>query len=900
MNSDQWQRIKEIYQSAVDLPADERTSFIALACAGDGSLREEVESLLVSHQSAADFIENPVFEAGAKLLIDERKELLQGRRIGPYRIIREIGRGGMGAVYLAERDDEHYRQHVAIKLIKRGMDTDAILHRFRNERQILATLEHPNIARLLDGGSTETGLPYLVMEYIEGTPIDEFCIAHQLSIPERLDLFRTVCSAVQYAHQNLIIHRDIKPGNILITSDGIPKLLDFGVAKVLSPDLSQESGATSPGMLMMTPEYASPEQALGKPVATTTDVYSLGVVLYELLTGQQPHALKEKLPHEIAQHITDREPEKPSSAISKLDQVSNQRLRHQLKGDLDTIILRALQSDPRQRYGSIEQFSEDIHRHLTGLPIMAREDSIIYRADRFIRRNWKGTAAAFLLFVVLLSGIIATSIQAQIARAQRARAEKEFNNVRKLADSFMFEFHDAIANLPGSTPARELVVRRAVEYLDGLAQEAGDDPSLQMELAAAYEKLGRIQGTHLLPSLGDSNGAIKSFQKSLMIREALLRASPENLDYVKALCDSYWYIADALVYRGEMSRALDYFRKGLDLKNKVQATAPGNPEYRFSQAGFNTAIGSVLLAMGDIQGALERQQKAMEIRQSLFDAMPADPRARRALAISHEYMGVLFDRMNNSATALEQQEKALTLRNELALSDPANTDIALMVYYSHFDLGGLLLEMNDSSAAMAHYQKALAIIEPLLKADPRSMEYRVDDASTRTGIGDVLAKNGSPKKALELYRNALATRLDLVAIDPMNVMHRSNLAETYVKAGRVMDDMGESDEALTNYQEGTEIYKTLSDSIPESAAVRGALADSFSTLGDHYVRRASGRSITAGTQLDNWQEARVWYSRSAEIWQSLRDHGTLVPAYSQKPGIVSSAIQKCDEALSKR
>src|SRR4029077_6398714 len=317
----------------------------------------------------------------------------------------EIGRGGMGAVFLAERADDEYQKRVAIKLIKRGMDTDSVLRHFRNERQILASFDHPNIARLFDGGTTENGLPYFVMECVEGLAIDRYCNTHGLSISERLKLFLEVCAAVSYAHRHTVIHRDIKPSNILVTSEGIPKLLDFGIAKLLHTDGDAATIVTATGLRVMTPEYGSPEQLEGRPVTAATDVYSLGMVLYQVLTGRSPYDFKSRSPVEIARAITETEPKKPSTAIAISDgsfksQIPNPKL---LRGDLDNVVLMALRKDPARRYQSAEQLSEDIRRYLEGLPVVARKDTIGYRSAKFLRRNPILAAAATMCLLLTLA-----------------------------------------------------------------------------------------------------------------------------------------------------------------------------------------------------------------------------------------------------------------------------------------------------------------------------------------------------------------------------------------------------------------------------------------------------------------------------------------------------------------
>jgi len=428
---------------------------------------------------------------------------MEGQRFGAYQVIREIGRGGMGAVYLAARADDQFKKRVALKILRADVNAQEVLSRFRHERQILASFDHPNIAGLLDGGSTPAGEPYFVMDYVEGTAIDQYCDSHSLSVAERITLFRQVCSAVQYVHQNLIVHRDLKPGNILVTADGVPKLLDFGIAKILKPEMMATMvNATRAEDRVMTPAYASPEQVRGEPITTASDIYSLGVVLYELLTGRRPYRMKSNTAHELARVICDDEPDKPSTAITKTDRGTPQpaakveelsrkrstepdRLERGLKGDLDNILLKAMRKEPQRRYSSVEQFSEDLHRHLANLPVSAHEDSFRYRSEKFVRRNFIPVAAGSIAVLSLLAGLIVTTLAFRQARNDRALAESRFEDVRKLAHTFIFDVHDAIQNLSGSTPARSLIVKTGTEYLDRLANapmsNSASKDSLQQE-----------------------------------------------------------------------------------------------------------------------------------------------------------------------------------------------------------------------------------------------------------------------------------------------------------------------------------------------------------------------------------------------------------------------------------
>jgi serine/threonine protein kinase/Tol biopolymer transport system component len=447
MEPERWAEVEGLYVAALEREESERAAFLKEACAGDEALRREVESLLAQEKRAKSFLEVPAAEVAAKVLARERgsrealkdagsavletttsldEDSMVGRRLGVYQLVRRIGQGGMGTVFLAVRADGEFRQKVAIKLVLPGLNSDEVLKRFRNERQTLAELDHPNIVKLLDGGSTPERVPYLVMDYVEGSPIDEYCDTHKLSIQERLQLFGKVCEAVEYAHQRLVIHRDLKPSNILVTAGGVPKLLDFGIAKVLEPTAGTPL-ATHTGTRCMTPAYASPEQVRGRSVTPATDIYSLGVVLYELLAGHRPYRLKEHTPAEIERAICEQEPETPSTAVNRVETettsdgttviktpelVSQTRegqpenLRRRLRGDLDNIMLKALRKEPELRYETVQELAQDIDRHLKHVPIKARPPSLAYRASKFVQRHKIEASAALAAIIVLVAAAL--------------------------------------------------------------------------------------------------------------------------------------------------------------------------------------------------------------------------------------------------------------------------------------------------------------------------------------------------------------------------------------------------------------------------------------------------------------------------------------------------------------
>lgn len=420
--SNRWLRIESLFYAAFELK-EGRQAFLDEACGADLELRQEVESLLHSAGQTIGFLQQPVLQAVQDASAEE--EAVCGKRIGAYQLLRLLGEGGMGKVYLAARADDLFRKEVAIKIIRGGLlQNRAVLLRFRSERQILASLDHPNIARLLDGGITDEGLPYLVMEYVNGIRLDDYCRMKHVGVDQRLQLFCTVCDAVEYAHKNLVVHRDLKPANILVTEEGTPKLLDFGIAKLLNPE-SQELTPTLTAERMMTPEYASPEQVRGDPVTTSTDVYALGVLLYELLAGKRPFRLERTRPFELARLICEQDPEPPSSASAANPELAARDAGRKITGDLDNIVLMAMRKEPMRRYVSVSALASDVRAYLTGYPVRARTSTWKYRSGKFVRRHKAAAAAAVIVALALIGFSIGMGLLAKRATRERLAAQRE-------------------------------------------------------------------------------------------------------------------------------------------------------------------------------------------------------------------------------------------------------------------------------------------------------------------------------------------------------------------------------------------------------------------------------------------------------------------------------------------
>jgi eukaryotic-like serine/threonine-protein kinase len=934
MNPERWQQVRQVFDAAVSLPAAERSSYLDKVCISDSELRREVESLLSSDQQAGSrFLNTPAVDLKNPPANAVPVPTRVGRRIGVYDILEEIGRGGMGEVYRAARADGQYTKQVAVKLVRGGFDSRSVVERFINERQILASLDHPNIARLLDGGTTDDGIPYLVMELIEGAPIDSYCDAHKLSVTSRLQLFRQVCAAVQYAHQRLVIHRDIKPSNLLVTRDGTPKLLDFGIAKLLDPAASSETTMARP----MTPEYASPEQIRGEPITTTSDVYSLGVVLYQLLTGHSPYPAETRSPHEFARAICETQPGRPSTIVLKTDgplgttpltpeKVSSTRegspakLRRRLAGDLDNIVLKALRKEPNLRYPSVEQFGEDIRCHLEGLPVAASKGSRKYRAAKFVARHKVSVAAATAVFLALATGIGATLREAHIARqqaeiatAERARAEKRFNDVRKLANSLVFEIHDSIQDLPGATPARKLLLDRAVEYLDKLSQDSGGDVDLQRELAWGYQRLAAVQGDTTQSNLGQISAAEASTQKAIALFEAVAKANPNNvtdqlnvanvhrirgfaniygpggrkeIDLAVAITDrlmqtdganpsvmseralEYQGLAYAQDAAGDRGQSVESFRKFYGLRQDILRT---NPDYRGIRRGVaKSAVlyGFALAHIGPRDQALQQMQVGLDDYQALVKA-GSEPDVIRELATSQMRFGEVQLMQPDYSGAHSSFRQARATIDHLAKLDPENTMLQSDVWSLEFEEGRVLAITGKYAEALATLQRAVHAFERLhLEGDTGP-----GNSLMQMWIGEAQAGLHNLPAAVDAYQKVVASSTaDLTQYDDA----RCDLATAYNKIGDSMVKMGKLREASEAYTKALDTANLAFSLQHQDIPALYPAADAYAGLGD--VSAALARKARdADEQVRLWNDARTQYGKSMDTWRKVPSPSRISP-----------------------
>jgi len=904
MDGARWTEIERLFHGAQALAGDQRDAYLTANCRSDSGLAAEVRSLLDAADAAPAFIEAPV---GLPRMLERPMP----ERVGPYRLISRLGSGGMGEVYLGRRDDEHYDKEVAVKIITAGMASEGLIRRFVQERQILAALDHPAIARLIDGGATADGLPYFVMEFVDGEPVTAYADRHALSVRARLALIRDVCGALAFAHRNLVVHRDVKPGNILVASGGRPKLLDFGIAKLMAADGTAPEATATVGRLM-TLEYASPEQVKGTPVTTASDVYSLGVVLYRLLTGQSPYQVDSDALHHLTTAICVDEPARPSMVCKRTPRPGQEPI----SGDLDAIVLKALRKEPERRYQSMDQFADDLSRYLEGRPVLARPGTWSYRAGKFMARHRVAMAAMLLM-------VIGAAIGISMIVVERGRAVRRFNDVRELARAVVFDYHDAIEKLPGSTPVRERLVRDALKYLDSLAGDAAGDVSLQRELATAYQKIGDIQGNTYYQNLGDTSQALGSLQKSLALRETLFAADPASTDLGGDLARGHDRVGDLLWETNDLPGARDHFVRGIavltaqragesrDLQRLLDLAAghekladvlgnsgfanlgdsagalvnyqqslaireraalldPDDHNVRAALFGSHQRLGAALRVNGDFAGAIAHVTKAVAIQESLYGDAPTAAQ-HRVLGIAYSRAADEFDAAGQADAARDYTLRAVAIFQELFTQDGSNARAHRELGVMTRKAGRLSLKAGNAAGALQQYTAAVQLTARLIAADPANAESARDMFVGEKGLGDALAALDRPVEALAHYRTAAARIGVLVKDAPGNAQARGDLALAEAAIGTVLLSINDAGGAAQAYQRALAIRDAMAGVTNPSPAVQSEAALAAVQLGTA-LARLPGRDADARRDIE----------RGIDIWTSLDRGGKLGAADRQR------------------
>ena len=741
---DRYQNIKAAFSAVLHAPESQQLELLKSCCGGDSELEEEVRSMLATRAA-----EEQLNTSARSRQVDGAADQLRYQRVGPYEIDRLLGRGGMGSVYLAHRADGQFDQKVAIKLIDLPVGSHLFSERLRQERQILAGLQHPYIARLLNGGLAEDGCPYLAIEYVEGLPIQRFAAEHNLTEVARIELFLRVCEAVQFAHQNFVVHRDLKPDNILVTADGTPRLLDFGTAKLVSPSANTSEGElTRFGYLTYTPQYASPEQVLGKPITAASDTYSLGVLLYLLLTGSPPYRFEELTTAEMLHAICDEGPPQPSLPSGK-----------RLNGDLKAILLKALRKEPQERYATVEQLAKDLRHYLDGHPVAARRGTWRYRTIKFVRRHQLALAATSLVAITLIAGIMGIAWQ-------RQRAEARADDLRQLTNSLLSQLDDAMQQLPGSTHAQSILITRVLEHLDRMAKDARGDRHTQLDLVEAYSRLATLQGSPYDQNIGDVQGALATVGKAIAIGQALARDRPLDAAALRALAKAHYVRGKVLIGFAPIQESLAATQRSIDVSSRLLALPGVSYEDLMAATRAWAALGDELgiespKSMYDLPAARSayRQMKAL-----LDRALILDPNGRARLA--HAGMQLKIAEMDNFTDPDQELDDT---REGLRELDVLPLEERQSLYYMRTRMYLLMLQI-DALTQLGRYTEARTLANNVVSegsarsaADPQDERAKNDSIDGLDRLATIYESAGDPM----LETSAVAQRRNLIAAEPV-------------------------------------------------------------------------------------------------------------------------------------
>lgn len=768
LTADRWAAIKSIFDRIVDAPESERQTILDELTAGDGHLRADVVALIdadTRSDALPDVVPTPC------LLLDDP---LVGRTIGAYRIERELGHGGMGTVYAARRTGA-FEQTVAIKVMRRGFDAARILERFLAERQILAKLEHPNIGRLFDGGSTPEGLPYFVMELLQGDPITTHCRARAVARRDRLRLFLDACDAVDYAHRQLVVHRDLKPGNVLVTRDGVVKLLDFGIASVI--DAGDPAGDAT---VLLSADYASPEARRGEGGTIASDVYSLGVLLRELLTDARPD---EALPGQP------------------------------MPADLDAIVRRATAADPAARYASVRDLTEDVRRYLAYLPVTARRGSVGYRAARFLRRHRVPAAAAFMVVASLSAGLVMTARSARIANEERVRAELRFEDVRRLTHTLLFDLHDEVGRLPGAIEVRQRLLARAQDYLDTLGADPAAASSLRMEAAIVYDRIGALAF--------DMETALANYTRAAAIFDELSSGRPTDATLQHRRIENLHNIGDLRKMMGQTDRALADAARALEMSRALAQAFPDSPDALEMIRRSHSLIGFIHEDAGEFEAAVPAYASALAVSEEAYRRWP-DNAGRRRVGMSLTRLGVTLDGSGQPREAMLAFDRAAALLEPLALEEPVNVVYKRDVWLLLLRRGEARLARGDGNA-LDELLRALQIKEWLAESDPSDTGHQRGLSVTRFAVGRALERLGRKEEAARYYEGAVALGDRLTAIDANNLESRIDVGEFSLALARLLPELGRAAQAGIHRAEGVATLRACAARSPRNKRVQHLL-----------------------------------------------------------------------------
>jgi serine/threonine-protein kinase len=913
MTPERYERLCRLFDQAQARPPDQRATFLAEVGDDDPALRADLESMLADDQKARgeQLLQQPC-PVNAKALLPgeqptvrnaptaaepaESDDTLIGRRVGPYLVEAPVGHGGMGSVYRALRQGD-YRQRVALKVIRPGLGSDEVLRRFRTERQVLAELEHPHVARLLDGGSTDDGRPYFVMEYIDGQPLDRFCEARQLGTRERVGLLLAVCAAVEYAHGRGVLHRDLKPDNVLVTADGVPKVTDFGLAKRLEGG----SGHTASGAILGTPSYMAPEQAGGKAgaIGPATDVYALGAILYELLTGRPP--FRAETPLETLRQVLTEEPVPP------------RRLHLKLARDLETICLKCLEKDPARRYPTVAALADDLRRFQAGEPIRARPVGRAGRLWRWARRRPAVASLLVVSFALLAAGLAGVTWQWRRAEGQRDRAEQSFLDARAAVDEMLTQVaQKRLKDIPEMEQVRQDLLQKALDFYQKFLRERGEDASVRQEAARAYRRVGDIQGL-----LGHSDEAEKAYRDALDLQGRLVGEARGDPDRRQELAKTHYQLGALYRELGRTADAETEWQAALALAEELVAEQPGRPAYRQALADTRSGLGIVYKDTNRKDLAETTLKQARDLWAGLAQEDGAEPNYQRQLAGAHNSLSVLYAELGREDDAdaaisqaidaqrqlvardrpdtedqrvlgtlyhtrgwvnytrhrpgpsAEDYEKARDIREKLVRRVPGVPRYVFEYVWTLNNLGLLYSTTGQWRNAAEPYQKALPLVEQLNHDHPEVAQYEAFYAFSLHGLGGVYLNTGRPDQAEECYKKALPIRRKVAQEHADIPDYTRYLGQLLHEMGMLRHEhAGKPAEAVTFYAEARAIREELSQRYPRVVQYSEDLAWTLNNLGEVY------------RDLGQRPQAEEVYDKALLVWTRLRDEHPKQPWYA--------------------
>lgn len=824
---ERWRRVEDLFYRASECPPEERSARLEEWCAGDRELRDEVESLL---KAAAD-AERQVADAGSRPAQSVDTDPWIGRTIGSFRLERLIGRGGMGAVYFGRRITGDFDQEIAFKLTSTRLTSPWLRQRFLDERQTLASLNHPNIARLLDGGLTDEGEPFLVMEYIDGLRLDHYCDQTGASVTDIVRLVLQLCDAVSFVHRHLIIHRDLKPANVLVTADGRVKLLDFGAAKLLNPDPHLRSEATRLGIRAFTPQYASPEQVLGDTITAASDVYSLGVILYRLLTGRLPFHFEGLSSAEVVHTVMETVPVSPHDAVTRPvgSEAADVRVpadvevrRAEIRGDLDAIVLKALRASPGERYASAGELAEDLRNHLEHRPVRAREGGTAYRTAKFIRRHVLGFGATVAIAAALAAGVIVTVQGSRVAASEERRAREGFRDVRRLANFLLFDFYDQVKQLQGSTDVQRRLVTQALSYLDGLAKDAAADPDIQLDLVEAYTKMGNVLGNPYEENLGDAPKALASLEKALRLAEGLQQLRPRDPAVIRRLDVARRSLAEVHFSTGNTTRAIEYSRAAAqsfeELAMRPDATLADMQEAASTFDSLGDLYGlHGSASIGDLSAALNSYQRSLALHQRALVLKPGNVRSLRGTAILR--MKIANAQSDTQPTlAAQGYADALATLDRLPVEARQAMPTPRIAAVIRHKLGTLYAGIGRPREALPYLVSAQGLFASLATRDPDDTRTRFDLSTVDYDLGQAREAIADQVGALDAYRQVVRILDGLLERDVSNLVWLGHRAEAMYRIGYMDRGLGRPAEGDRAVREGLNVALRIARTADASAA----------------------------------------------------------------------------------